>query len=395
MICHSYYEEDARIRREAAALLSDGYEVDVVSLRQPGLPADERIDGVRVHRLSVQHVQGRTPVGYLAEYLAFLGQATFMATRLQRRRRYRLAEVHTLPDFLVFAALPLRLVGVPVVLDLHEAMPPFFRARFGKLDRPLVVKALEMVERASIAAANAAITVNDSLRDRLLEKGVPADKVSVVLNSPDAALFDASAHPRREFACDGVVRLVYAGSLTPLYDVESVIEAVGLLASGTDGGEQLGARIWLDVYGRGDSEARLRQVIARRGLEAQVHLHGRVPVEAIAARIAAADVGVAPTRPDDYTQLSMSTKLFEYVAMGKPVLASRLVTAERYFGRDSLAYFDPGDPRSAAAALRRLIDDPALRATIVASASARAGQYAWEREADRYREIVSRMVRTR
>ena len=393
MICHSYYEEDARIRREAAALRADGREVDVVSLRVPDSPADALVDGVRVHRISVQHVQGRSLTGYMGEYLSFLIRASVMATRLHRRRRYGLVQVHTLPDFLVFAALPLRLTGVPVVLDLHEAMPPFFRTRFKKLDRPFLVRCLELVERASIGAADAAITVNAALRDRLIAKGVPAGKVSVLLNSPDLALFDALAHPKRAFAEDGVLRLVYAGSLTPLYDVGSIIQAVALLATGGDGREPLGASVSLDIYGRGDSERRLREIVAQRGLEGQVRFHGRVPVETIAGRIAAADVGVAPTRPDGYTHLSMSTKLFEYGAMGKPVLASRLATVERYFGPDSLAYFDAGDPASAAVSLRRLMSDAGWRERIVASASDRIAQFSWDGEADRYRTLIRRMAR--
>jgi glycosyltransferase involved in cell wall biosynthesis len=395
MICHSYYEDDARIRREAAALRADGREVDIVSLRMPDSPAEALVDDVRVHRISVQHIQGRSVTGYMGEYLSFLTQAAFTATRLHRRRRYGLVQVHTLPDFLVFAALPIRLTGVPVVLDLHEAMPPFFRTRFKKLDRPLLVRCLELVERASIGAADAVITVNDALRDRLIDKGVDARKISVLLNSPDPALFDASAHPRRLFAEDGVLRLVYAGSLTPLYDVELVIEAVALLATGGDGREPLGACVSLDVYGRGDCESRLREVTAQYGLEGQVRFHGRVPVETIAGRIAAADVGVAPTRPDGYTHLSMSTKLFEYGAMGKPVLASRLATVERYFGPDTLAYFDPGDPASASAALRRLMNDPGWREQIVARTSDRIAKFSWGGEADRYRILVRRLAKKR
>ena len=395
MICHSYYEEDARIRREAAALRADGREVDVVSLRVPGSSADALVDGVRVHRIRVRHVQGRSPAGYMGEYLSFLARAAIVAARLHRRRRYGLVQVHTLPDFLVFAALPLRLTGVPVVLDLHEAMPPFFRVRFKKLDRPFLVRCLEIVERASIGAADAAITVNDSLRDRLIDKGVPASKISVLLNSPDLAMFDSAAHPKRAFAQDGVMRLVYAGSLTPLYDVESVIEAVALLAAGGDGQDALGAGISLDVYGRGDSEQRLREVAIQRGIEGQVSFHGRVPVETIGERIAAADIGVAPTRPDGYTHLSMSTKLFEYGAMGKPVLASRLATVEHYFGPDSLAYFDPGDPGSAATALRRLMVDPAWRERLVAGATDRIAQFSWAGEADRYRTLIRRLAKQR
>ena len=100
----------------------------------------------------------------------------FAAVRLHRRERFALVQVHSLPDFLVFAALPLRLVGVPVLLDLHEAMPEFFRSRFPGASNPIVHRLLMLQERLSVAASTAVITVNPAMRDRLVRLGVPAEK---------------------------------------------------------------------------------------------------------------------------------------------------------------------------------------------------------------------------
>ena len=137
MIVHAYYEEDARVRREAEALVAAGWSVDVIGLCRPGeLPAAV-IEGVNLRRLPVGRHQGAGLPVYLIEYGAFLMQALWAATRAHRHRRYGLVEVHSLPDYLVFAALPLKLVGVPVLLDLHEAMPEFFRSRFPVASNPL------------------------------------------------------------------------------------------------------------------------------------------------------------------------------------------------------------------------------------------------------------------
>ena len=53
MLAHSYYEEDPRVRREAEALAAAGHGVDVFALRRPGDPGTVTIEGVVVHRLSV------------------------------------------------------------------------------------------------------------------------------------------------------------------------------------------------------------------------------------------------------------------------------------------------------------------------------------------------------
>ncbi|HEV7811137.1 MAG TPA: glycosyltransferase, partial [Candidatus Limnocylindrales bacterium] len=206
MIVHSYYDEDPRVRREAEALVAAGREVDVLALRREEDPADNSVAGVRVHRLNVQRHQGAGIVVYLREYLSFLVRSGWALVRAHRRRRYGLVQVHSLPDFLVFAALPLRLVGVPLVLDLHEAMPEFFRMRFPGASNPLAHWLLLLQERLSIALAAAVVTVNRATADRLVELGVRPEKITVVVNTPSLARFDAAAARPRPFAADGVVR---------------------------------------------------------------------------------------------------------------------------------------------------------------------------------------------
>ena len=129
MIVHSYYDEDPRVRREAESLVASGRPVDVFGLRRADDEPRAVLNGVNVRRLDVQRHQGAGLGTYLREYVAFLLRVGWAVLRAHRRRRYALVQVHTLPDFLVAAALPLRLRRVPVVLDLHEAMPEFFRSR--------------------------------------------------------------------------------------------------------------------------------------------------------------------------------------------------------------------------------------------------------------------------
>jgi glycosyltransferase involved in cell wall biosynthesis len=387
MLVHSYYEEDARVRREAEALVRAGRPVDVFALRRRCETPTAEIAGVTVHRLGVQRHQGAGIPTYLAEYAAFFSLALAAASRAHRRRRYGLVQVHTLPDFLAFAGLPLKVAGAPLLIDLHEAMPEFFAMRFPRASSAPVQAALRLQERLAIAAADAAMTVNDALRDRLIGLGVAPDKVTVILNTPDLALFDPAGQPERPFRADGTLRLVYAGALTPTYEVDVAIEAVGRLRAGRPD-----VPITLDLYGRGDAEPALRALVARLGLGDQVRFHGRIPLEAVPARVAAADVGLAPTRRSDMTDHSLSTKLFEYAAMGKPVVASALPTVARYFGPGTVAGYEPGDPDDLARAVLELVDDVAGRTARVARTADRVRELGWDREAARYVTLVDRLV---
>lgn len=390
MVCHSYYEEDTRIRREAESLVSAGCAVDIIALRKPGTLVREEIAGVTVHRLPGEHVQGRGLLGYAGEYVDFALRAAMAAARLHRTRRYVVAQVHTLPDFLIFALVPLRLAGVPLILDMHEAMPAFFRSRFPRARRMGAVRMLEIVERASIAVATAVITVNDSLRSRLIGLGIAPEKIHVVVNSPTSALFDRGMQPVRPFMADGTLRLVYAGSLTPLYELGVVLESVAELRRASPDGASLDAHF--DVYGRGDSEDELRAQANRLDLGPAVTFHGRVPVEEVATAIAASDIGIAPTRLDEYTAMSMSTKALEYVALGRLAVASRLPTVEHYFGADGLAYYQPGDVGSLASTVRRLVADAAYRERVQRESAERLLGFAWPTQAAEYLRLVKSLA---
>ncbi len=388
MLVHSYYEEDPRVRREAESLVAAGHAVDVFGLRRPEDPPDGEVAGVRLHRVDVQRHQGAGIATYLFEYLDFLARAAVALTRAHRRRRYGMVQVHSLPDFLVFAALPLRLTGVPLILDLHEAMPEFFRARFPRASNPVVHRLLELQERASIAIASAVLTVNEALVDRLVGLGSPPGKVHLVRNSPSLERFDPAVHPRREFAEDGKVRLVYAGALTPTYELDVAITALARIMA-----RRPELNLELDVYGRDYGEGTLAALAGNLGVGDRVRFHGRIPIEAVPAALAAADIGLAPTRRTEFTDFSLSTKIHEYAAMGKPVVASRLPMVERTFGAGTVTPYVPGDADDLAAAILALVDDPADREARVTATGRIVEELAWEHESQRYLALVERLAR--
>jgi glycosyltransferase involved in cell wall biosynthesis len=382
MLTHSYYEEDPRVRREAEAIAATGRPVDVYALRRPGDPATEELDGVTVRRLGVQRHQGAGLGTYVREYLAFMVRAGLALTRAHRGRRYGLVQVHTLPDFLAFAALLVRIAGVPVILDLHEAMPEFFRSRFRGRAGAIGYAMLRLQERAAIRFASAVLTVNQALGDRLVRLGVPAAKVTVVPNAPSLERFDPAGYPDRAFMADGTLRLVYAGALSPIYELDVVLAAIARLDR-----QRPSLPVCLDLYGRDFAEVPLRETADALGVADRVVFHGRIPIEAVPAAIARADIGIAPTRQSAFTDFSLSTKAYEYAAMGRTVVASRLPLVERVFG-DDVATYRPGDADDLAGVLLAIVDEPDVRDRRVGRALARVRDLAWEREAPRYLACV-------
>ena len=128
-----------------------------------------------------------------------------MLTVLHFRRRYELVQVHSLPDPLVFAALVPKLTGARVVLDLHECMPEFFATKFGLPLDHRAVRLIGAAEQASIRFADFAITCTEQMREAFVGRGADPDKIGVVLNAADEAVFDP-ARTRRARATTAASR---------------------------------------------------------------------------------------------------------------------------------------------------------------------------------------------
>jgi glycosyltransferase involved in cell wall biosynthesis len=384
VVVHAVYPGDTRVRRQSDALLEAGHEVDLFCLRAPGETPAESSGGLRILRLPMNRTFTGF-AGHLAEYLAFAGLAAIRLTAEHRRRRYDLVQVATVPDFLAFSALPIRMTGVPLVLDLHEDMPEFFRDRFAHpLLRPFH-PLVDATARAAAATATELITVHEPLRRLAIDRGVAPDRIHVVMNSADPQLFDASAHSRRPFMGDGELRLLHHSNLQRLYGLDIAVEALAAIDPA-----ELPHR--LDVYGDGPFRPEIERAIARTGTGDRVHLHGRVAIEALPAILAGADLGLVPSRPEPYLRYSLSQKLLEYAAMGVPVIASDLATFRAHFTATAVRYVPGGDPAALAAAIRELAADPEGAAGLGREAQRQAASYAWPAQASRYVAIVERLI---
>jgi glycosyltransferase involved in cell wall biosynthesis len=384
MVVHAVYPGDPRIRRQTDALVAAGHEVDLFCLRTPGQAREETVGPLRIVRLPVNRAFTGF-AGHMAEYLAFAGIAAVRLTREHRRRRYRLVQVASVPDFLAFAAVPIKLAGVPLLLDLHEDMPEFFRDRFARpLLRPLrpLVRA---ATRASASVADELITVHEPLRRLSIARGVPPDKISVVMNGADTQLFDPARHPRRTFMEDGELRLLHHSNLQGIYGLDVAVEAVARI-------DPAALPLRLDVYGDGPFRPQIEAAIARSGTADRVHLNGRVPIDDLPALIAGADIGLVPSLPEPYLQYSLSTKLLEYAAMGLPIIATDLATFRAHFTDDAIRFVAGGDPTALADAIRALAADPAAAARLGAEAQRQAAGYAWPSQVGHYLEVVDRLI---
>jgi glycosyltransferase involved in cell wall biosynthesis len=182
---------------------------------------------------------------------------------------------------------------------------------------------------------------------------------------------------------DGTLRIVYTGAVTPLYELDMVVRAVARIRD-----KRPDLPVVFELYGRGDAEPGLAELATALGIAERVVFHGRIPLEDIAAALAAVDIGVSPIRRDPFTEISMPTKALEYAVMGKPAVVADLTAARQHFDGPMLFWYEPGDAASLAAAVLRIVDDPAVREAAVGAAAERARELSWDREAPAYVALV-------
>jgi glycosyltransferase involved in cell wall biosynthesis len=383
MLVHGRYPiGEPRVAREARAALDAGWEVDIVAMRNPGEPAEEKVDGAAVVRLPLAHRRGAGALAVVREYLGFTILASLRVTGLAARRRYDVVHVNNPPDFLALGAVIPKLLGSKVIFDVHDLSPEMFAMRFGgRRGSGLADRVLRLFEAWTAKFADAVVTVHEPYRRELAARGVPLEKITVVMNSVDERLLP----PGDDSQGGRGFRVVYQGTITPHYGVHLLVEAVARIV-----GEVPETR--LEIYGDGDSLPEVRSV-ARLHLGERVQLSGRLlPHQQVLERIRSASVGVVPNLRTPLNRFALSTKLFEYVALGIPVVSADLPTIREHFGDSEVLFFKAGDSDALAAALLEIRRDPRAAAARAKAALRRYEQYRWPANARRYAELLDRCL---
>jgi glycosyltransferase involved in cell wall biosynthesis len=129
--------------------------------------------------------------------------------------------------------------------------------------------------------------------------------------------------------------------------------------------------------------------IRSHGLHGAVHYLGPRRLEDIVAAIADCDVGVISTQRNAFTPLTMPTRIFEYLALGKPVIAPRAMGVQDYFNDDSLIFFELGNAEDLARKIEYVFFRPAEAVEIVQRGQKVYLAHTWREE----RQTLVRLVR--
>jgi len=365
MLLHKSVVHDARVRREAKALGAAGHDVVVVHLGAADVPSTITEEGYRV----VPALRSRTRLPLRAHRLVML--AGFV--RAVRRERPDVVHAHD-AAMLAPGLAGARSVGARLIYDSHElATGVPYRERLWAL----FVRALEW---SVIRRCDAVITVSDGIADRLVELHGMGRRPTVVRNVPDLRGPLGGGRLRRVLGLPEAPLVLHQGAPARHRGCAQLVRAMVSVPSAH--------LVFLGDEGDPGYVAALGRLAARHGLEERVHFVPSVPLEELLAQTAEADVGVSLLEDVcDNHRLALPNKLFEYVAAGVPVVASRLPEIRRLIeGRGIGWTADASDPADVARALRNAL---AARHEngLTDNLRAAAGELSWAREQRRLLDV--------
>ena len=374
---HRTRGEDAQgihIRALVEAFRDQGHRVRLVG------PPRRRVQGAGARGPGLR-VRGRALPGWAYEALALAYNVPaffLLCGAILRERPHLVYERYAL--FGVAGRLASALFRVPFVLEVNAPLSLEMQQEQGLTFRRLA----QGVEDWLLHRADGTNVVSRVMADLLEERGAPAERLVVMPNGVDRSRFHTGVDGgpvRRGLGWEGRFVVGFVGWVRPWHGVDRLIRAAARL-------QERIPELAVLIVGDGPAVPELRETARALGLEDRVRITGPVARGAVPDHLAAMDVVVQP----DATDYASPIKLFEYLAMGKPVVAPRKpnITEVVGEGRDAVL-FDPGSEESLAGALARLHGDPALRRALGTCAARLVEErgYYWEANARRVTELVT------
>ncbi|GJQ34637.1 MAG: hypothetical protein JETCAE01_06470 [Anaerolineaceae bacterium] len=357
-------------------LVNGGHSVHLITPNDGLLPPEDTIEGARVTRIP-QDLSDN----FLARAVHF-GKS--VAAHLAIHPGYEIVHFRNIWDGFQIAQNK-RKIGYKTLFEVNGLPSIELKYHYPGMDSELLTKIKEQ-EIATLHLADAVICPSNVTRDYIASFGLERKRVTVIPNGVSPSDFSITPLPSRE-GREHV--LLYIGTLADWQGLDIVIKALPKIIESRP--------VKLHIVGRGRSRQRkmLAKQIRKLGLEDHVIVQPAVPHHEIPELIAKADICVAPLALNDrnVTQGACPIKVLEYMAAGRPLLASNMPIV-RELVRDDVdgLLFSPNDPEDLARQANLLLRDMELSQRLAESAAAHVREkFTWHESQKKLLKVYERL----
>ena len=380
----SGYPWDVRIAKIADYLVASGHEVHILCRSSRGRPETEEFHGTMVHRTC-----------FLGRNLGRLNRIADLPFPLNPLWFFRIRKLIASEgiNLLIIRDIPLSLPSIlaakqakiPTILDMAEHYAAMFRDFIADssplkrvprwlLKNPIIA---DVVEKVAVRHTDRVFVVVEESRDRLMVRGVPAEKISIVGNTPPLSTATTGTKALPE-----APKLVYVGQLQFSRGIQTVIRAISLL-------KQNSRDVHFYLAGWGEQGEYFKRLIAELGLVKQVHHLGFIDPEEVYELINSCDYGIIPHLDTAHIRTTIPNKLFDYMLCSKPVVVSAVGPLERIVRECGCGVaFEAGNERDLAAVLSRLIDDGHAEELGKNGRFAVTEKYNWQNDCEKISQVL-------
>lgn len=315
------------------------------------------LEGIDVIRVWVKASPVKNFRSRMLFYLSFMINAT-IAGLLLARGRYDLIYATSPPLFVGGAALALSaLRSIPLVFEVRDLWPESAVA-LGEISNPRAVRLATRLEEACYQRAKRIIVVTDGIRSRLIQRGIPDEKLVLIPNGANVEIFRYAPQERERIRRELNIKetdfvAIYAGIHGIAQGLETLVESARILQNQDD--------VKIILVGEGPKKAEVAGLAAGYDLP-NLLLLDQQPREQIPGFLSAADTAVIPLRNIELFHGALPSKLFDAWACRRPVLLSVDGEARRVMDEAQGGLFvQPENPQALADAIMELKRDPAKR----------------------------------
>jgi PEP-CTERM/exosortase A-associated glycosyltransferase len=351
--------------------------------------AEESIAGIRYYRTRKKgSCPRRVPV------LAELDEIKTLARRIAEvaaREKLDIIHAHS-PSLNGAAALKYcRGRNIPLVYEIRAFWEDAAVDRGAFAEGSLKYRLRRRHETSVVGKADAVIAICEGIKNDLVLRGTPAEKLHVVHNGVDHALFQPLQPDnglKRELGLLGKTIIGFIGSFFHFEGLQDLIRAMQAIV-------QKNRNINLLLVGGGQVDGQLRELTKELGLGHAVHFIGKVPHDQVSRYYSIIDLLVYPRISKRITELVTPLKPLEAMAMEKAVLMSDVGGLKELADVENVAaFFKAGDVTELAAKCLELCEKPELRKQIGLNARQNViANWGWDKRAAADIEIYKQLVR--